>query len=61
MKKDASKVAASVTIHEISNMTDKGRKDICDWLRNLARDVQREPESFAKTFRARYLYPASEK
>jgi hypothetical protein len=42
-------------------MTDKGRKDICDWLRKLARTVQNEPYSFAKTFRARYLYPAKAK
>ena len=40
-------------------MTDKGRKEVCDWLRRLARDLQREPEAFAKTFRARYLYPAN--
>jgi hypothetical protein len=40
-------------------MTDKGRKEVCDWLRKLARDLQREPESFAKTFRARYLYTAN--
>ena len=54
MKKD--KVAASVTVHQVADMTDKGRKAVCDWLRKLARDLQREPDAFSKTFRARYLY-----
>lgn len=52
------KVAASVTIYRVPEMTTKGRKNICDWLRKLADDIQREPEAYAKTFRARYHYPA---
>jgi hypothetical protein len=59
MKKTQDKVAASVTVYQVADMTDKGRKEVCDWLRKLARDLQREPESFAKTFRARYLYTAN--
>ena len=58
MKKTRDKVAASVTVYQVEDMTDKGCKEVCDWLRKLARDLQREPESFAKTFRARYLYQA---
>ncbi len=61
MKKQNNKVAASVTVYEVANMTDKGRKEVCDWLRKLARDFQREPEAFAKTFRSRYLYAANAK
>jgi hypothetical protein len=50
------KVAASVTIHRIPGMTPKGRKEICDWLRMLARNIQRSPDSFAETFRAQWNY-----
>jgi hypothetical protein len=59
MKNQGDKVAASVTVYRVADMTDNGRKEVCDWLRKLARDIQREPETFAKTFRARYLYPAN--
>ena len=57
-KKTRWEVAAVLAVHEIPNMTDKGRKGVCCWLRKMAADIQREPESFAsKAFRARYLYP----
>jgi hypothetical protein len=55
-KKVVEKVAASFTVHEVANMTDDGRKDICKWMRRLASSILKEPESFAKTFRARYIY-----
>ena len=58
-KSDKQAVAASVTVYRVADMTTKGRKEVCGWLRKLADDLQREPESFAKTFRARYLYPAN--
>ena len=61
MKKQGDKVVASLTVYQVADMTDKGRKEVCDWLRKLARDLQHEPETFAKTFRARYLYPANKK
>lgn len=54
------KVAASVTIYRVPEMTMKGRKKICDRLRKLADDIQREPEAYAKTFRARYHYSVKE-
>ena len=57
MKKQA--VAASVTVYSVGDMTTQKRKTICDWLRKLADDLQHEPEAFAKTFRARYMYPAN--
>ena len=56
MTKTQDKVAASVTVYRVADMTKKGRKEVCGWLRKLADDLQREPESFAKTFRAQYLY-----
>jgi hypothetical protein len=58
-KSDKQAVAASVTVYRVADMTTKGRKEVCGWLRKLADDLQREPESFAKTFRARYLYPSN--
>ena len=61
MKKTQDKVAASVTVYQVADMTTKGRKAVCGWLRKLADDLQREPESFAKTFRARYLYSPNAK
>lgn len=56
MKRKGYKVAASVTVYRISDMTKKGRREICAWLYKLADDIQAEPDSFAKTFRARYHY-----
>jgi hypothetical protein len=57
-KRDEQAVAASVTVYRVGDMTKRGRKAVCGWLRKLANDLQDEPEAFAKTFRARYLYPA---
>lgn len=59
MKNEKQNVAASVTVYRVGDMSMKGRKAVCDWLRKLADDLQNEPEAFAKTFRARYLYPAN--
>jgi hypothetical protein len=59
--KDSYRVAASLVVYGISDMTDKGRKAICDWLRQLARGIQHEPEACAKTFRARYYYTLNKK
>ena len=59
MKNQGDKVAASVTVYRVGDMTTRGRKAVCGWLRKLADDLQNEPEAFAKTFRARYLYPAN--
>ena len=58
-KKEKYAVAVSVTVYRGDDMTTRGRKAVCVWLRKLADDLQNEPESFAKTFRARYLYPAN--
>jgi hypothetical protein len=59
MRKTATdKVAASLTVYRVRDMTARGRRDICAWLLRLAQAIWREPESFAKTFRARYYYRA---
>lgn len=54
--KRSTNVAASLTVYRVPDMTAKGRKEVCDWLRKTARDLQFHPQSFAKTFRARYMY-----
>ena len=59
MNKAQHKVAASVTVYRVGDMKTRGRKALCGWLRKLANDLQNEPEAYAKTFRARYLYPAN--
>ena len=59
MKNEKHAVAVSVTVYRGCDMTTRGRKAVCVWLRKLADDLQNEPESFAKTFRARYLYPVN--
>lgn len=58
-KRDKQAVAASVTVYRVGDMTTKGRKAVCGWLRKLADDLQNEPDAFAKTFRARYMYSAN--
>jgi hypothetical protein len=53
---DKVKVAASITIYDIPNMTKRGRLKIVDWLRNIANDIAVVPQMFDKRFRARYVY-----
>jgi hypothetical protein len=47
-----------VNVYRVADMTKKGRKAVCGWLRKLANDLEKEPDAFAKRFRARYLYVA---
>lgn len=54
--KTKDKVAASLLVRDIPNMTEKGRKAICNWLRRQATNIQLAPSAYGKTFRARYLY-----
>lgn len=56
MEKQRDKVAASLSVYEVGDMTDAKRKEVCDWLRKLARDLQRDPKAFSAKFRARFLY-----
>lgn len=53
---DGLKVAASLTVHRVGDMTAGGRKRVCGWLRKIADDLQKEPDAFSKRFRARYYY-----
>ena len=50
--------AAILTIKKPGEMTEKGRKDIANWLRNQARNLLRYGKKYNDTgdFRARYLY-----
>lgn len=50
------KVAATLTIRDVPNMTKNGRAAIRTWLCRLGLHIWLHPESFAKTFRARYMY-----
>lgn len=53
------KAAATLTIHGIPDMTENGRREVAAWLRKRATELVKHPETFAKTFRARYLYECS--
>jgi len=50
------KVAATVTVYRAAEMTDKGRKSVCDWLRKVARTVERTPEVLGSKLIARYWF-----
>lgn len=56
--KKQKKSAAIVTLHDIANMSDKGRKQIVKWLHQQASYVasKRTAKTFAKRYTARYLY-----
>ena len=49
------KIVASIMVREISDMTRRGRRDICAWLRKQAQFIEDNPEAFSKEYRARYL------
>jgi hypothetical protein len=48
--------AAVLTIKNPAKMTVKGRKDIADWLRRHAHDLEMYGKDYAKLLRARYYY-----
>ena len=48
--------AAILTIKDAARMTPKGRKEIAQWLRIQAKNVERDGEEYARRFTARYLY-----
>lgn len=50
------KVAMSIMGYGISDMTQKRRGEISDWLECLADDICSKPDSFSKKFRIRFLY-----
>lgn len=55
--KTKSKTASVVTINEPGSMSKKGRKQIADWLRRTACDLERLGEKYTTgRFTARYHY-----
>lgn len=48
-------VAAKVTIHRASDMTEEGRKAIGDWLRKMADDLEESGHDYASCFTGRYV------
>jgi len=51
------KSAAILTIKDASAMSEKGRRDIVEWLHNRADDLEESASRMAPTFRARFIYP----
>ena len=56
MKKQTSKVAATVFITNAAAMTTKGRQDVAEWLGNQAKSLIEYGDAYSKQFRARYYY-----
>lgn len=50
------KCAATLTIHNIGDMTPEGRKKVIGFLRRQLSLVNKYTNKVAKRFRARYLY-----
>ena len=48
--------AASLTIWEASQMSDKGKKAIAEWLRQQAKNLLKDGKNYSKRFTARYMY-----
>jgi len=48
--------AAILTIKDAGMLTPTGRKDIANWLRKQAKDLEKLGDQYSGTMRARYLY-----
>lgn len=55
------KVAASLVIHNASKMTNKGRREIADWLQSQANGLLRDGASYAARFTGRYFFASKKK
>ncbi len=55
MRKGA-KLAATLTIHDVSKMTPSGRSDVAKWLRRHADGLVKEGPTYASVFTARLRY-----
>lgn len=53
--KTTEKSIATVTLHGAGEWTENGRRDIADWLRDQAWDLENEGENYSKRFTARYI------
>ena len=56
MKKEKS--AAILTVFDIGQMTDRGRKAVLTWLKNQIRNIEKyhTKPGFASRYTARYIY-----
>lgn len=50
------KSAAILTIHNASDMSPKGRKQIVAWLQNQIKNIEEYHAQMSKRFTARFLY-----
>ena len=48
--------AAVLTIKNVAQMTPRGRRDVCDWLRRQIGHVEQNPHAFAGKYCARFIY-----
>jgi hypothetical protein len=56
MTKKVPKSAAILTIKDAPNMSEKGKKEVAEWLKRQAKMLIKEGDNYAKNFTARYLY-----
>ena len=54
------KEAAKIVIKHPADMTKKGRKEIANWMRDRAKDLEEIGEEMASVFTARYMYRPKE-
>ena len=50
------KTAASLTLHNVPDMTYKGRMAVCKWLYNQYKMLKFDSNTVARTYTARYRY-----
>lgn len=50
------KTAGSIRLHSAGKWSEQGRKEVAEWLRTQADELEREGDQYADTFLARRLY-----
>ena len=55
-RRNASKIAARFIIHDPSDFSARGVKQIAAWMRRTAAFLERKHKEMAKTFKATYYY-----
>lgn len=50
------KAAAILTIKDAGDMTKKGRRDIANWIKKQANDLEILGDQYSSTLRARYFF-----
>ena len=56
VQKKGERVAAQVVIFDAPKMSDRGRKDINNWLRRVGRTLMSQSKKLDKKFTAKYFY-----